>query len=135
MAGVFQDVHLEWKGKRYTIPSNKMMGAIARIEQHVTLKELYVAAADRGTLKLGTLAAAYGSVLRYAGAAVDDEDVYSGMFQDGAQDAIIGALEGLMAMMIPPSATAAKPGGDVKPGNPNRRARRAAASLSRKRTK
>lgn len=137
MAGVFQDVHLEWDGKRYTVPSDRMMGAIARIEEHVTLSELLKTGRERETVKLAVLARAYATVLRYAGADVTDEDVYGGMFAGMSQTAAVrAAVESLMAMMVPPQAIAAvqNAGGAVTPGNLNRRARRAAASSSRKRT-
>src|SRR5262249_33125756 len=111
----------------YTIPAKKIMGAIAVIERHITLKELGEAARDRGTVPLAALAAAYGAVLRYAGAeTVEDEELYRDMFTGAASNTIIAAIEGLMAMMIPPQTVASAP------GNGNRRQRRAAARSSQK---
>lgn len=130
---VFDDVTLTFAGKEYKIPANMMMGAIARIEEFVTLKELHDIGSERATLKLSPIASAYAAALRYAGAKVADDEVYAGMFAGGAssQVAVIGAVQGLISMMIPPSALRKEP----PPGEGNRQARRGAASLSRKRSR
>lgn len=132
---VFDDVHLEWAGKRYTIKGDNMMGAINAIERHITLKELgdY---GKRDTIPLAAVAQAYASVLRYAGASVQDAEVYRGMFTGSAaekQQLILGAVAGLAAMMVPPKqfADLVAAGSDA-PGKPNRRQRRAAARSSKR---
>lgn len=100
----FEPIPLYWEGKEYIIPSRKIMPAIARIEDVVTLTELQEYAA-RGTMPIGKIAMSYGAVLRFAGANITDEEVYSGMFgaegQDQQATAMI-AVQGLMEMMMPP---------------------------------
>ena len=53
-------------------------------------------------------------MLRYAGARVDDEDVFTSMFSDGQkQSDIVTAMMSLLSMMLPPHALHS---GDVRPG-------------------
>lgn len=104
MVGSFDDVTIEWRGKPYTIPARNMMGAIARIEDHVTMPELgrY---GDRQTVPLSRLASAFASVLRFAGCQVKDEEVYSAMFEgEDVQKAVGASMQVLMTMMVPKSA-------------------------------
>jgi len=127
---VFDDVHLEWDGRRYSIRADQVMGAIARIEQHATFGELLNVAKNRGSIPFATVANAYASVLQYAGAEVDAAVIYRTMMTEGKRaDVIAAAVAGLMALMLPPKRDGAPP-----LGKPNRRARRAAASSSGKRT-
>lgn len=116
----FDDIKLGWKGKQYTIPARKALGAIARIEQVITLKEL-TQYAQRETAPMAMLAQAYGSVLRYAGAEVEDEEVYAGMFGAGGGDmsaAISEAVQALMMMMIPPAIRKRMEAGEPLPTEP-----------------
>ncbi len=134
--GAFDAVTLAWAGSNYVIPSNRVMGAIARIEDVVTLEELgrY---GERGTMPIAKLAMAYGAVLRYAGAKVEDEDVFTGMFSDGQkQSDIVTAMMSLLSMMLPPRAMQSRDGDDPPKGNPpSRRTPGTATRLSRKPTK
>lgn len=134
MARIFEDITLAWEGEEYTIPSDRVLGAIARIEEHVTLTELHKDALARGTVRMSRLSMAYASVLRYAGAKVKDEDVYAAMFMDGgdANQRAMEAMHGLMAMMIPPSVLdeSNKGGSQASPGKT-----KGASSSSRKATK
>lgn len=133
--GVFEDVHLEWDGKLFTIPAKRMMGAIAAIERHLTLKELHDNGTVRNTVPLSALAQAYGSVLRYAGAAIEDEAIYKLMFAggDAPKSTVMAAIQALMMMMVPPNASSrAAARGSEPAGNVNRRQRRAAAARSSK---
>ncbi len=106
--GAYDPVELDWRGKTYSIPPRKVLGAIARVEEHLTFTEL-LGHAGRNTVATAKLAMAFGSLLRYAGADVTDDDVYEGMFaasvgsSEGA-DAIVTAISILMSMMIPPGA-------------------------------
>lgn len=104
----FEDITIEWEGKPYVIPANKVMGAISRIEDVVTLEELGRFHA-RGTAPLIKLCQAYGTVLRYAGAKVTDEEVYAGIFASGGQARVLSSVSALMTMMIPPSVRNAPP--------------------------
>jgi len=101
--GSFEDIHLQWADSEYVIRANKVLGAIARIEDVLTLNELQRFSA-RGTAPMAKLSMAYGAVLRYAGAKVTDEEVYAGMFGStgtGA-DAVVESISALVAMMVPP---------------------------------
>lgn len=127
--GAFDDVELEWAGKTYTIPANKVMGAIARIEDVMTLGEL-ISYMERETAPFGKIAAAYGAVLRYAGCKVSDEDVYSGIFAAATpgevQSLVITSLTTLLAMMMPRQPDSA----EKESPQGNRLSRRAAAAGS-----
>jgi len=113
--GVFKDIELEWRGSKLTIPANRVMGAIALIEESITLKEIFEAGA-KGKVKLSKISAAYGSVLRYAGAKVDDEEVYAGMFAgESSAAAASAAVTGLLSMMVPPGGMGVASGGKSKP--------------------
>jgi hypothetical protein len=102
----FADQKLTWAGKEYVIPARKLLGAIARVEEVITLREL-IGFLGAGQFPLAKISQAYGAVLRYAGADLADEEIYEGMFADGsAQVATALAMQGLMEMMIPPSVRA-----------------------------
>jgi hypothetical protein len=104
--GVFSDIELVWAGTVYTIRSHKVMGAIARIEDIITMPELK-AFAGRGTAPVAKLCSAYATVLRYAGARVTDEEVYEVAFSgEQDQEAVIHGVLNLMKMMVPASARA-----------------------------
>lgn len=107
---VFEPITLTYGGKDYTIPAVRVMGAIARIEEHVTLTELATWGSDRAKIRVTKLASAYGSLLRYAGADITDDDAYGYLFADAAGlSGVVTVAQTLMVMMIPPSALAAKP--------------------------
>ena len=118
----FQPIDLVWNGKTYTIPANRMLGAIARIEEHLTLSEL----ADqqgggksvRVRVPLVKLSMAFAAVLEYAGAkGVDAEEVYCSIFEGGdtagvAQTSVMALLQ----MMAPPESIVAGGGAAATPG-------------------
>jgi len=103
--GIFEEVSLKWKGETYKIEPTKVMGAIAQVEEIITLKELGEYA-QKGDAPMAKLAMAFAAVLRYAGAKVRDEEVYAGMFGGDGQQSAIGSIATLLQMMIPPSAFA-----------------------------
>jgi hypothetical protein len=100
--GIFEDVTLTWKGQDYTIESTKVMGAIAKVEEVITLRELFnfYQKSDAPMVKLSM---AFGSVLRYAGAKVKDEEVYAAMFNHEDQNSVTNSINTLLAMMVPPA--------------------------------
>ncbi len=100
---VFEDVTLTWEGASYLIPSNRVMGAIARIEDVLTLYELAEASKGRG-IKLSHLAQAFATALRYAGATITDEEVFQGLFANANTSATAqNVILGLLALMTPPN--------------------------------
>lgn len=111
MASVFADITLTWRERTYRIPARKVMGAINRIEDVITLKELTETGAERATVNLSRVACAFASVLRYAGAVVTEEEVYLAMLsEDGAAEAMQAGVSTLLEMMIPPAARAGRDG-------------------------
>ena len=116
---VFESVKISWGDSEYEIPADRVLGAIARIEQVVTLPEIHSMAQRGGAFQLTRISAAYASVLRYACTDPNDpvskittEDVYAGMFVGAggstSQAVIMAAVTGLMSMMVPPSPTSAE---------------------------
>lgn len=98
---MFQPVELVWKDQTYTIPANKVLGAIASVESIITLGELQAFAIKRAA-PLAKMSMAYGALLRYAGAAVTDADVAEHVFTGGDQGKVIDAIGNLLLLMIPP---------------------------------
>lgn len=103
MARAFNDVTLKWKGSEYTIPSDQMLEAINRIEDHVSLETLHVRAGEKPSWKRGKIAQAYAAVLNFAGAKVTPEEVYAGMFEKGETNAAGVAVQALIFLMVPNS--------------------------------
>jgi hypothetical protein len=100
---IFEDIHLEWEGKEYVVPSNQVMRLIARIEDIITLAELGNYSA-RGGLPIAKLCSAYGVALRHAGAKVNDEEIYDQALSHDEQGFIVAAVSNVMLMMLPPKA-------------------------------
>lgn len=109
---IFDPVTLTWKGADYEVAPDRIMGLIARIEEIVTLSEIH-GAAQKGGMPLAKLAMAYGACLRYAGARVDDAEVYASFFT-GSADSIPAAISALLAMMVPPQRADAAPATPAK---------------------
>lgn len=106
---LFEDVKLTWNGREYTLPSQRVMRTISQIENHITLVEL-TEANERGSLPIAKLTAAFGILLRNAGAKVTDEDIYGAMFSSNENMAIMvqQSIEQLLTLMIPPKVLAKK---------------------------
>jgi hypothetical protein len=105
---IFQDVVLGWDGANYTIPAERVLGAIAEIEQVITLSEI-AAYNERGTAPMAKLAQAFGAALRYAGAKVANDEVYAGLLRGGdSQGVAVKSVTALLQMMLPPASFAQK---------------------------
>lgn len=149
----FQSVTLEWEGKRYTIPADKMFGAIGAIEEHYTLAELSRDSSQRDTVRLKKLCSAYAALLTYAAAGtltVTGEEIFNKAFLPKStvpSNVVYDAVQMLLVIMTPPDAlkafaeanpksNTAKLVAEVTPPNVfrNRRMRRAERS-SRKHSK
>jgi len=100
---VFQEIVLDWAGQEFRIAPDKVMGAIAAVEQILTLKEIGDFA-QTGNPPVAKLAMAYGAVLRYAGAKIRDDEVYAGMFSGESSSSAMTSISNLLMMMIPPAA-------------------------------
>lgn len=109
----FEAVTLKWKGQSFTIPPHRVLGAIACIEEHLTLDVIHRAHQGR-QVPAAKVSMAFASVLRYAGAVVDDAEVYSAIFHpdnDGMQQ----ALTALLMMMLPPDLKASASESEASP--------------------
>jgi len=120
---IFKQVELDWGDQTYTIPPNRILGAIAIIEEYFTFQDL-ADAVNSKKLSLTTLSRTYGDILRYAGASVSDDEVYAGMFAGDLSSQIRRAVETLLVMMIPPSVFAAAADVVEAPARGNARAPR-----------
>lgn len=129
---VFEPITLTYDGEDYRIPASRVMGAIARVEEHVTLTELATWGSDRAKIRVTKLAAAYGSLLRYAGADITDETAYAYLFADAAGlSGVVTVAQTLMIMMVPPSALAAKPVAAKKKPTSNSSGKRTSSSSAK----
>lgn len=109
---IFEPIKLTWDKNVYEIPADKVLGAITRIEDVLTLKEIHDAVSARGAVSISRVAQAYGTVLRYAGAKVTDEEVYADMFVGKADGStVMNSVQTLLLMLTPPQ----RPG-SVQPG-------------------
>lgn len=96
---IFKDVTLFYEDAEYTIKSKDMMKVICEIEEVITLSELI----DGGNkVKIAKLACAYGTVLRFAGCRVTDEEIYQKNFSAEAKVDIMNCVTGLLMLMVPP---------------------------------
>lgn len=127
MSSVFEPVNFTWEGVDYTIPSTSIMRLIAGVEDIITLQEM-AQAASTGKVKIAKIAQAFGFCLRFAGAKVEDEDVYKSMFNVTDQQRAISAVRTLLLMMIPR---------DLQPGTNDRspKSKPAGRSSSKPRTR
>lgn len=102
---VFEEVKLTWKGREYSIPPDQVLRLIAKVEDIIPFAEL--ASISPRKVPFARIAAAYGAMLRHAGAAVTDEEVYEGMWAGGGKDLkrlAVTAVLTLQALMVPPAA-------------------------------
>lgn len=102
----FDDLSFVWKGVTYTLPSNKTLEAIARVEDIITLHELQ-RYSNKASTPLGKLSMAYGALLRFVGVKVSDVEIYEAMFgigKDADPKVIAESVITLISMMVPPAA-------------------------------
>lgn len=128
---VFEDFRFEWNGREQIIPADRMMGAIAAVEEHLTLLEIHEMTKQRKTVRFERIARSYGALLRYSGVEVTDDEVYASFFADGAaRHKLTASLIGLQQLMLPPSSYA-----EGEPGKSQGERRSAGASSSPKRSR
>lgn len=130
---VFENIELKWEGKVYAIPSNRMMGALARLEEVITLGEMRDFAI-RKAAPIAKMSMAYGALLRYAGGVVTDDEVYLKM-AEGSEVSILDVIKNVLLLMVPPSVRKDMENGKVPDGaaaSPNRAARRRSGSLKKR---
>lgn len=104
MAIIFEDIYLDWQGVSYKLSGDgAFMEALASVEDHLTLPELYDAQ-QSGKMPLAKLSNAYAVLLRHAGAVrISAAEVYADMWEDDKTVAkITEAVTKLMLLMTPP---------------------------------
>jgi hypothetical protein len=122
-------ITLTWNDRKFFIARDKVMRARQVIENEYSLKEL-ATHMQQGNPHLVRLSVAYGSLLRFAGAHVDDEEVYDGMFAEGKE---LGALAADMLLQIlVPESMRVQAGKDGQPANPTPRSKTSSKSVSAK---
>lgn len=114
----FDDVTVTWRGQSYIVPANRQMLLIAKVEDALggengdqALTVLFRRQGPPHT----RLAAAFGAVLRHAGASVTDEEIYLSIQNDmiskskGEQTAAIQAcIFALLSIISPPAVASLK---------------------------
>jgi len=117
---IFQPIKLSWHDRDFTIPAERVLGAIAVVEDVATFPDI-ARMINRGEPNFSKVARAYGALLRYAGASVLDDEVYAGLFNPETMQAqVLTALNLLAVMMTPPSAILSLGGGAASEGNVSR---------------
>jgi len=111
-----EPVRLEWAGEEYRIPPRQIMGAILAVEDVMTLGAL-AAAAQSDSAPVARIAKAYAVALRWAGAVVDDYDVYRAIFGRDRFSKMLAAVNGLLGLMVPPDAVQRASAPDAARGN------------------
>ena len=104
---VFEPIEIIWDEKKYEIPSNEVMGLIERIEDRISFADL-----ARPDFKFSRLASAWGTVLRYVGVVITDEQIYKDMLKGATLKEVQTAINALLMIMIPPEDVQKK----TKPG-------------------
>jgi hypothetical protein len=101
---IFEEVKLSWSGKDYVIPPDRVLQAIAKVEEVLTFGALARCMVS-GTLPLARLAMAVGAALRHAGAKLTDDEIYAGLFEKTeTQQRAMTIVLTLQQLMIPPEA-------------------------------
>lgn len=130
---IFKPVIMGWKDRSYTLEPNKVMGAIAIVEEHITLHEMQQYAA-RGTAPLAKLSMAYAAVLNYIGAKdVSADEVYASIVS--ADDAGIPiAIAGLLKLMVPPASVTSSNQASTPKGNQSTTVAKSSKQRSKRRS-
>jgi len=121
---MFEDVTLAWKNETFTVPADKQMVLIAKIEdalQGGSGRQPLGILMQREGPTYAQLARAYGAALRHAGARVSNEDVYTSIQEDLAAlepmeitAKIQNAVIALISIMSPPMGRKITGSGDGK---------------------
>lgn len=133
--GLFNDVVLNWDGDTYTVPSDKVMRLVSKVEAELTRdypdQNAFDLLSRPSGPPLSNLCSAYAVALKYAGANVDAEDVYGVLFSGNDNTAEVATLAtmGLMEIMLPPGtfkSEGGESGGKSKASSKKRTSRRSA---------
>lgn len=117
----FSDIKIAWRGAEYTVPADRQLMLVAEVEDALrgnTGKSAVQVLMQKGGPGTARLAMAYGAALRFAGAAVTNDEIYLSIQEDLARqsaDALIvmqQAIIALIAIVSPPIGAAMA--GDAK---------------------
>ena len=111
---LFEDLTLTWKGKARTVKANNMLSLIARVEDVLTLNELFNYS-QKGAAPIAKLSQCYGIMLRYAGHEVIDDEIYESIATGGDTSASVATMT-VLQMMTPPERFAEPAGGSGDSG-------------------
>ena len=93
----FEDVTLTFAGKDYVVKSDRVIGLISTIENHISLFDLV----NPQSVKNTKIALAYHAALKYAEVDCTVEEVYCALWESGREN-VMSRIEGLLVLMIPP---------------------------------
>ncbi len=97
--GRFDGVSFRWDGKAVSLPPDRLLGTLARLEEVVSLTEL----ASRGGARDGRVSRAFAAVLRFAGVDAEPEAVFARLLLDGeARSDAHTAIAALIESAQPP---------------------------------
>ena len=98
--GLFDGISFRWDGRTVAIPPDRLLGALARLEEVLPLREL-AAMGDRA--RHGKVSEAFAAVLCFAGADVEAETVFARTLLDGeARAQAHAAITALIQSAQPP---------------------------------
>lgn len=107
----FSEVKISWKGAVYSVPSDRQLMLVAEVEDALrgnSPKSAVQVLMQKGGPGTARLSMAYGAALRFAGAAVTDDEVYLSIQDDLAKQKADGliimqkAIIALIAIVSPP---------------------------------
>ena len=123
----FEDVTFEWKGEKYTVPANRQLMLIAKVESALsgdTGRQAVDLLLQPSGPPHAHLAMAFETALRYAGAVIDDGEVYLAIMEDFANGSGDAALKlntatlTLLSVIAPPIGRAMR-----EPATPKKKAK------------
>jgi hypothetical protein len=88
-------IEMKWRGTVYTIPADRAFKAAMQVEDIVTFSEVHAWGAQPKVYKL---AAAFGAMLRFAGARVTDEAIVKEILRAGG-DGQVMAMEAFNSLI------------------------------------
>jgi hypothetical protein len=112
---IFEEVTIAWNGREYKIPPTQVMQAIARVEDIISLAQMAKAQLS-GDIPFVKLSRAFATLLRCAGAAVEDDEIYAALFAspEAVASNSLTAISTLQMLMIPPQHLRARMAADEK---------------------
>lgn len=76
------DFKFTWLDAEYSIPANRVPGAVEQVERFMTLEKM-IKLGERGAYSLVNTVQAFGALMRYARVPISDDDIHEQMFRQG----------------------------------------------------